>query len=306
MYEYAIRRLLSLIPLLLAISLLVFGMLHMVPGDAARVVGGDDARPEDLVRIREQLGLDQPFHVQYLRWLTNTVQGDFGRSLVNRQPVMDVVTARFGNTLRLAVPAIIVVAVFGVSVGVLSAVKARTLVDYGTMTVALLGMSVPPFALGLTLMLVFSIWLGWLPVAGSNTFRHYVLPVVTLAAVSTAFVARITRSAMLEVLSLDYIRTARSKGLREQAVVRKHALRNALLTIITVIGLQFGTLLSGSVITETVFYWPGIGKELVDAIFRRDFPVAQAAILLISVTFVMLNVLIDIAYAAIDPRVRYG
>ena len=304
--QYALKRVLLLFPTLIFVSIVIFGMLHLVPGDPAVVIAGPDAHQEDLIRIRERLGLDQPLHVQYLTWIRGVFTGDLGTSIRTGLEIGPRVMNRFANTLQLAVAGGLLATVVGVLIGVISAVKARTALDYAAMSVALIGISVPSFAVGLTLMVVFAVWLGWLPTSGTGTWRHFILPTITIASFSTALIARITRSAVLEVLNMDYVTTARAKGLREQLVVFKHALKNAMLPVVTVIGLEFGTLLSGSVITETVFHWPGLGRFLVEGLFQRDFPVVQASVLVIAATFVLLNLLVDLTYGLLDPRVRYG
>lgn len=305
MTRYIIRRLLYTIPVMLVVSLIVFGILHIAPGDPATMLAGEDARPEDVAAVREKYGLDQPLYVQYGVWLNNVLLGDLGRSIVTRRPVLSEVLARLPSTVELAFAALFLAVAAGMIVGVISATRQYSLLDHATMILALLGISAPVFWLGLVLIFFFAVELRWFPTGGSGTIQQLVLPAVTLGAASTAIIARMTRSSMLEVIRQDYIRTARSKGLWEQTVMLRHALKNALIPVVTVIGLQFGYLLAGAVITETVFSRPGLGRLLVASITSRDFPVVQGTLMLLSVSFVLINLLVDILYGYLDPRIRY-
>ena len=305
MLQYVIKRLLSTIPVLLGISLLLFFMLRMLPGDPAQVLAGLMATPDEVELIRHQLGLDRPIHVQYVFFLGRLARFDLGRSTRTQNPVTEEIWARLPNTLLLAVVAITLACLFGIPAGIISAVRPYTWLDYVVTSTAIFGISMPVFWLGLMLVVVFAVWLQWLPAGGTGTWRHVILPSFTLAALVVAFIARMTRSSMIEVLSQDYMTTARSKGLKEQVVVIKHALKNALIPIITVVGLQFGMLLGGAVLTETVFAWPGVGRLIVDSILARDYPVIQGAILVFGLLYILVNLVVDLLYAYVDPRIRY-
>lgn len=305
MLNYVIKRLFSMIPVLVGISILLFFMLRMLPGDPAQVLAGQMASPEEIETIRKQLGLDRPVYEQYLSYLGRLVRLDLGRSARTQNPVIEEIWARLPNTALLAVVAIGLACLFGIPAGVISAVRPYTWVDYLVTMGALFGISMPVFWLGLMLVVVFAVVLRWLPAGGTGSWQHVVLPSVTLASFVVAFIARMTRSTMLETLSLDYISTARSKGLKEEVVVIKHALRNALIPIVTVVGLQFGLLLGGAVLTETVFAWPGIGRLIVDSILARDYPVIQGTILIFGLLYILVNLAVDILYVVIDPRIRY-
>ncbi|PJF27942.1 MAG: peptide ABC transporter permease [Phototrophicales bacterium] len=311
---YIIRRLILAIPTLLGVSFLVFASVRLVPGDPAIALAGELATPELVQQVRENLGLDQPLLVQYGRYMLRVFQGDMGNSVRSRLPVLEEIQTRLPRTLSLAAVSLVVSGVIGIILGVTAATRPNSWFDGGSMIFALIGVSMPIFWLGLMLMIFFAVllpqWLGLgrpiLPPTGSGTWQHMVMPVMALAANSMAIQARMTRAAMLDVLRQDYIRTARAKGQRERLVVYAHALRNALLPIVTVIGLQFGTLLGGAVLTETVFAWPGIGRLLVDAIGYRDYPVIQGTVLVISLGFVLTNIVVDILYAYLDPRIQYS
>ncbi|MCP4286018.1 MAG: ABC transporter permease [Gammaproteobacteria bacterium] len=305
MFHYVVKSLVSPLPVLLGISFLLFFMLRALPGDPAQVLAGQMATDEDIEIMRHQLGLDKPVYIQYGLFLARLSKLDLGRSARTQNPVIQEVWARLPNTILLAVVAITLACVFGIPAGIISAVRPYTFLDYLVTSTALFGMSMPVFWLGLMLVVVFSVILQWLPAGGIGTWKHVILPSVTLAAAVLAFIARMTRSSMLEVLSQDYITTARSKGLKEQVVIIKHALTNALIPIITVVGLQFGMLLGGAVLTETVFAWPGLGRLIVDAILARDYPVIQGTILIFGLLYILVNLLVDILYALIDPRIRY-
>ncbi len=314
MATYIVRRLLLAIPVLLGASFLVFASVRFVPGDPAIAIAGELATPELVARVREEMWLDKPLLVQYGIYLERTLQGDFGRSVRSSLPVAEEISNRLPKTIQLAVLSLLVASAIGIPLGVLSAMRANTWVDGGSMIVALLGVSMPIFWLGLMLMILFSValprWLGLpgpiLPPTGSGTWQHLVMPVIALAAASMAIQARMTRACMLEVLRADYIRTARAKGLSERVVIYRHALRNALIPIVTIVGLQFGTLLGGAVLTETVFGWPGLGRLLVDSIGYRDYPVIQGTVLVITLGFVLVNLVVDLLYAYLDPRIHYS
>jgi len=305
MLNYLIKRLLSTIPVLLGISLLLFFMLRLLPGDPAQVLAGQMASPQEIENIRHQLGLDRPIYEQYAKYLSRLARFDLGRSARTQNPVTEEIWARLPNTLLLAVVAISLACLFGIPAGIISAVRPYTWIDYLVTTSALFGMSMPVFWLGLMLVVLFSVILKWLPAGGTGSWQHVILPSFTLAAFVVAFIARMTRSTMLETLSQDFTTTARSKGLQERVVVIKHALKNALIPIITVVGLQFGLLLGGAVLTETVFAWPGLGRLIVDSILARDYPVIQGTILIFGLLYIMVNLAVDLLYALVDPRIRY-
>jgi ABC-type dipeptide/oligopeptide/nickel transport system permease component len=304
--RYIVARLLWLIPVLLGVSLIVFGIMKMVPGDVAQVLVGTEGTAEDVENIRHTLGLDQPVYVQYGLFLEHLVQGDLGRSAVTRRPVADEIGSRIRPTAELALTAFAIALVVGLSTGIVSATRQYTLWDNLATLIALVGVSMPIFWLGLMLTLLFSVSLRWLPSSGAGTPAQLVLPAVALGAASSAIIARQTRSGLLEVLNQDYVRTARAKGLVESAVVLRHALKNALIPTVTVVGLQVGYLLGGAVLTETVFARPGLGRLLVDSIASRDIAVVQATIMLLSVVFVLVNLIVDLLYVQLDPRIRYA
>ncbi len=316
MGRYFANRIALALPVLLGISLVVFLMLKLVPGDPAIALLGPQAEPRDIQMLRQAWGLDRPIHQQYMTWLGHVLRGDLGLSLEQRLPVSILVLSRFKNTAILTFASIVVSCAVGLTAGVASATRPRSVIDRLTMLLALFANSMPAFWLGLVLILGFSLGLGWFPVTGMQSIRedggfldllhHLVLPAVTLGGATTAIVARLTRSSLLEVIRLDYVRTARAKGLFEPRVVLRHALRNALLPVVTVVGLQVGFLLGGAVLTETVFSWPGVGLQLYRAISTRDIPLIQGSVLLIAVTFVFINLLVDVLYAYLDPRIRYS
>jgi peptide/nickel transport system permease protein len=299
------RRLLLAIPTVFAVSAAVFLMLHLIPGDPASIYLGDNlATPERLEAIRHEMGLDRPIYVQYLDFVGRALQGDLGRSLQNGRPVALELSERLPRTAELAAAAFIVSVVFGVSLGILSALRHNTWVDTFGMLVALAGVSMPIFWLGLLAILVFSIQLSWFPVTGQHGIASLVLPAMVLGIVSSATLARLVRSSMLEVLRHEYVTTARAKGLRERVVVSRHAFKNALIPVVTVLGLEVGSLLSGAVITETVFARPGIGKLIVDSIQSKDFTVVQGGVLFVAVVYVVVNLAVDVSYGFLDPRIR--
>lgn len=311
MVGYLVRRLLLAIPTLLGVTFLIFAVVRLQPGDPALVIAGEAATKEQLESIRRALGLDRPFWTQYLIFMEGLMRGDLGRSIKTNEPVAPKVLQRFGQTIELTLAAMLVATTIGLLAGVLSAMRPYSWVDGLSMFGALFGVSIPVFWQGLMLMWVFALllhqWTGWgLPATGRGTLWHLVLPAIALGTSSAAILARMTRATMLEVLHQEYITTARAKGVSERAVVYKHALKNALIPVLTVFGLQFGALLSGAVLTETVFAWPGIGRLIVEeGILPRDYPIVQGAILVVAVAFVMVNLLVDLLYGYIDPRIRY-
>ena len=306
MFQYTVKRLLSTIPVLLGISVMLFFMLRALPGDPAQVIAGDMATQKEVELIRHQLGLDRPTHIQYGHFLWRLMRLDLGNSIKTQNPVISEILPRLKNTAILAVTATLLACLLGIPAGIVAAVRPYTIWDILVTALALFGISMPAFWLGLMLIVMFSVKLHWLPVGGSGGIQFLVLPAVTLASLLVAAFARNTRSSMMETLSQDYITTARSKGLKEGAVIITHALRNALIPVVTVIGLQFGGLLGGTVLTETVFSWPGIGRLLVESILARDYPVIQGSILVFALLFILVNLIVDLLYGLIDPRVRYG
>ena len=313
MKTYVIRRLLALIPVAIVVATVAFVLIHLAPGDPASIIAGPDAPAEDVAQLRRSLGLDQPMFVQLARWYGRLVQGDLGQSIFLRKPVVDAILDRAEPTILLTVSAIFVASLIGVPVGVLSAKRHNTATDQMFMVFALLGISVPNFLLGLIFVLVFGVWLGWFPVAGYSpledgwllTARSLVLPAFALGLVQSALIARIARSSMLDVLREQYITTGRAKGLGERIVVYKHALRNALVPTVTVIGISFAVLISGAVVVETVFNIPGLGRLGISAVGRRDYPVVQGVVLVIAGVYMLVNLLVDLSYLIIDPRVKY-
>jgi peptide/nickel transport system permease protein len=299
------RRLLFLLPVLFGILVAVFVTMRIVPGDPARLVAGPDAGPEELAAIRQQFGLDQPLHVQFVRYLLDILRGEFGRSLKTQRPVLDEIVPRLGNTALLAVLSTLFAVAVGLLAGIVAAARRNSTFDHATMVVAMIGVSTPSFYLGIVLIVVFAVMLRLFPAGGSGGVAHLVLPAVTLGASTLGIVARMTRASMIDVLDEDYIRTARAKGVRERLIVARHALRNALLPVIAVVALQFGFVLAGSVLVETVFSFPGIGWLIVESISMRDFPVVQGAILLVTFVSVLVNLAADILYGYADPRVKY-
>jgi ABC-type dipeptide/oligopeptide/nickel transport system permease component len=310
---YAARRLLLTVPTVFGTSILVFFILHLAPGDPATIIAGPTAPPEVVANIRAQLGLDQPLLVQYWRYVSQAMRGDLGRSIMSRRAVSDEVATAFLNTFELVIAARIWSLLVAIPLGAVAAVKRRSIFDRLATVTALLGLSLPIFWIGLMAIWLFAFTLGWLPVSGRGGppwtlegLRHLVLPALTLGGVQVPALARLTRSSLLEALGQDYVRTARAKGLAERLVVAKHALRNALLPVVTIVGLQFAGLLGGAVVTETIFSWPGLGRLAVTAILTRDFPLVQGAILVAAVTFVTINLIVDLLYAVLDPRIKYA
>jgi len=305
MRTYVLRRLAQSALTLLGVSVLVFVILRVLPGDPARMLLPDGAPESAVAELNRQLGLREPFVVQYGLFLGSVARGDFGQSFQYRAPALRVVLERLPATVHLTLAAMLITIAAGVPLGIFTAVRRGTRYDVAGTIVAVLGQSLPNFWLGIMLILLFGVALRWLPTSGVARWTSLVLPAVTLAAFPTALVARLTRSSMLEILNRDYIRTGRAKGLAERSVVFRHALRNAAIPVLTVIGLQIGALLGGAVITESIFAWPGMGKLIVDAIFFRDFPVVQTVLILSATVFVVINLAVDLLYTVIDPRIRY-
>ncbi|KGK88882.1 ABC transporter permease [Clostridium sp. HMP27] len=334
MLKYILKRLALLLPVILGVSILVFLVMHVFTTDPASIILGQHATAEQVANLREELGLNKPLYLQYFDFIGGVFKGSLGNSLITKTSVTGEILARFPATIELALAAIIIASIVGVIIGVISAVKQNSIVDYLSMIGALLGVSMPIFWLGLMLIVLFSVKLHWLPVSGriqigmepahvtgfylldslitgnmaafKSALMHLTLPAVALASYSTAIIARMTRSTMLEIVKQDYIRTARAKGLFEKVVILKHALRNALIPITTVIGLQLGSLLGGAVLTETVFSWPGVGSYTIDAIMKSDYPVVQGAVMILAIVFVLVNLIVDLLYAYLDPRIKYS
>ena len=331
MLAYIIRRIFILVPTLLGVSLIVFFMLRLTPGDPAELMLGERATEESLHQIREHLGLNEPLHVQYGMFMKRLMKGDLGETIFTRQKVWTEIKHRFPATLELSVCALFISCFVGIILGIVSATKQYSVFDYLSMLGALTGVSMPIFWLGLVLMLIFSVNLGWLPISGrlsvlidlevvtnfyvldsiitknwvalKDSIWHLIMPAVTLSTIPTAIIARMTRSSMLEVLKQDYIKTALAKGLSKFKVVYKHALRNALIPVVTTIGLQFGVLLSGAILTETIFAWPGVGKWMYEAVMQRDYMVIQGGTLVIATIFIVINLFVDLLYAVINPKI---
>ncbi|MGI8933500.1 MAG: ABC transporter permease [Phormidesmis sp.] len=335
MGRYILRRLLQLVPVLLGISLLVFAFLHLIPGDPAVTMLGDRATPAALEVLRERMGLNEPLPLQYLTFLGNLLKFDLGTSIFTGVPILEEIKTKWPATFELSIVAMLIALVIGIPAGVMAAVRKNSLVDNLMMSGSLLGVSMPVYWLGLLLVYLFAVNLQWLPPSGriginvgydfepitgffifdaliqanfqalGDVVSHLLLPAITLSTIPLAIIARITRSAMLEVLSQDYIRTARSKGLKEFLVIGKHALKNAMLPVVTVVGLEFGTLLGGAILTETIFSWPGIGSWIYGGILQRDYPIVQGGVVFVAFVFVLINLLVDISYAFLDPRIQY-
>ena len=330
---YVTKRLLLLIPVLLGVSILSFSLIQLAPGDPARTIAGEHASPQTISAIREKYGLDKPFTTQYWVWLKRVLRGDLGRSIVSNEHVLREILDRFPNTVELTFFAMFIAVAVGAVAGIVSASRQYSVIDYTTMGVALFGVSMPVFWLGIMLMMIFGVFLKWLPIGGridtlipfqrvtglylldsligwngpalASSLRHLLMPSVALATIPMATIARVTRSSMLEVLRQDFIRTERAKGLSERSVIYKHAARNALLPVVTVIGLEFGLLLAGAILTETIFAWPGIGRYVVNAVRMRDYPAVQGCLLFFALTFVVVNLITDLLYVLIDPRIKY-
>jgi peptide/nickel transport system permease protein len=300
-----VRRLLLTLPVLVGVATLVFSLIHLVPGDPVQTMLGESASPEDVAQLRTRLGLDRPLYQQYVSFARGLVQGDLGTSLRTNQPVTAVILERMPATIELALAAMVVAVLIAIPLGIIAAVRAGTRVDHAATTLALIGISMPTFWLGPLLAIVFSVRLGWLPVSGRESLASLVLPATTLGAPLAAILARMTRASVLEELRELYVLAARARGVSEARAVLAHAFRNSLIPVVTVIGLQFGSVLTGAVITETIFAWPGVGRLLVQSISARDYPAVQGCILLIALTYVSMNLLIDVLYGFLDPRIRY-
>lgn len=313
MGRYVLRRLIQMIPVLFLVSLIVFSLLHLTPGDPATSMLGEEATPEAVAALRARMGLDDPLPVQYGRWLSSVLQGDMGRSIRSNQPVSEAIIDRLPVTVELSLLSVIISLIIALPAGIIAAMRRNSPLDTTTTVTALLGVSLPNFFLAILLIYVLSLKLGWLPPIGYTPFlddpidnlKRMIMPAITLGTGLAAIVMRMTRSSLLEVLDQDYVRTARAKGLTEARVVQRHALRNALIPVATVVGLQIGGLLGGAIITESIFVLPGIGRLLVDSIFQRDFPLVQGVVLFASLAFLLTNLLVDLVYAALDPRIRY-
>ncbi|MEE9191485.1 MAG: ABC transporter permease [Candidatus Aerophobetes bacterium] len=330
---YIVKRLLMLVPVLLGTSIIAFSLMHLAPGDPARTMAGQHASSQTINAIREKYGLDKPLYVQYGVWLGNVLRGDMGRSIASNEYVTKEILDRFPNTFELALLAMILAIVFGTVAGIISASKQYSALDYTFMGIALFGVSMPVFWLGIMLMMIFGVYLRWLPIGGRidilisfhritgfyildsiitgnfaalvSTLRYLILPSIALGTIPMATIARVTRSSMLEVLRQDFIRTERAKGLSERVVIYKHAVRNAMIPVVTVIGLNVGLLLAGAILTETVFSWPGIGRYVVRAVWMRDYPAVQGCVLFFALVFVVVNLITDVIYVFIDPRIHY-
>lgn len=305
MLRFMVKRILWMIPLLLGVTLMVFLILHLTPGDPAALILGDAADQQTIEMLRHEMGLDRPLAVQYLDFVWKALHGDLGTSTHSKRPVVAELKSRLPATLELACSALILAAAIGITVGIVSAVKRYSTFDHAMMLTTLVFASMPSFWLGLILMLVFSVQLGWLPAVGRGGLSHLILPALTLAATPAALIARLTRSSMLDVVEEDYIRTAHAKGLSEEVVIWKHALKNAMIPIITVIGIQFGGMMGGSVVIESVFAWPGVGKLMVDSILTKNYPVVQGGLLMMAVVVSLINLVVDVTYGLLDPRIRY-
>ncbi len=306
MLPYIAKRLVMLIPVVLGVVTLVFFLIHMIPGDPVEIMLGEQAQAADKEALRRELKLDRPIREQYLLYLSGLPRADLGRSIHSRDPVIQTILKRLPATLMLTLAAMTVAVLIAIPIGILSAVRQYSLMDNVSMFAALLGISMPNFWLGPLLILLFSIQLGWLPVSGMGGAQHLILPAITLGTALAAILTRMTRSSVLEVIREQYIVTARAKGLQERVVLFKHAFKNALIPIITILGLQFGALLSGSIITETIFSWPGIGRLMIQAVNQRDYPLVQGCVLFISLSYVLVNLATDLLYGAADPRIRVG
>ncbi len=305
MPAYLVRRILSVVIVMLGASLFVFVISQLTPGDAVSVRYGDTGTPEQREMLRRQLGLDQSLPVQYFRFVGNAIRGDLGVSHRSGRPVTQEILSRLPVTLQLASATLLIAIIVGVSAGIIAAVKQNTILDVGMITIALLGVSIPSFWLGLMLQVVFGYQLGWLPVAGSGDWRYYILPALSLGSSAAGGLARYTRSAMLEVIRLDYIRTAQAKGLDSRKVMLKHALRNALIPVTSILGLQFAGLMGGAIITESIFALPGVGRLSIEALASRDVPLVQGVVLMAAAIIVLANLIVDLFYTVIDPRIRY-
>lgn len=306
MIIYIIKRLLLTIPVLLGIATITFVLIYVIPGDPTSSIVGERVSPETVKQIKAEMGLDKPFHIQYISYLFRILHGNLGRSFSTKQPVSEAIIEKFPNTLRLAITAMMIAIILGISIGIFAAIKRGSPWDRLVMILAVFGISTPVFWFGLLLIFIFSIRLGWLPASGmgEGNLLYLILPAATLGLRSVALIARITRTSMIEILGEDYITTARAKGLKERVVLINHALRNCLIPLVTIIGLDFGSYLNGSVLTETVFGWPGLGRYAVEGIMKRDIPVVMGTVLFGAFVFVIVNLIVDILYHFLDPRIR--
>lgn len=305
MVSYIIRRILAIIPLLLGVITISFFLMHLIPGDPAEAMVPPEAPYSAILKLRHELGLDKPLHIQYLSYLSRVIRGDLGKSIRKRTPVLKEIATRFPATAELALAAMLIALVFGIPAGTIAAIKRNSIYDHISMLFAWTGTAMPAFLLGLLLLLGFSVTLKWFPPFGRGGIRNLILPAITLGTYSTAVIARITRSSVLEVITQDYIKTAQAKGLSTSVVICKHILKNALIPTVTVAGLQVGYMLGGAVVTETIFAWPGIGRYAIQALFARDFPVIQGTVILTAIIFTLTNLLVDIVYVFLDPRIAY-
>ena len=333
MIWYIVKRLIQLIPVIIGVTIIAFSLIQLAPGDPARTMLGQHATQKEINEIREKYGLDEPIIVQYGIWLSDVLRGDFGRSIITKELVINEISSRFPNTIELSITAMLFAILIGGFAGIISASKQYSVTDYTVMGVALFGISMPVFWLGIMLMMIFGVMLGWLPIGGRidlfipfqrvtgfmiidsiitlnlpaliSSIKHLILPAIALGTIPMAIIARVTRSSMLEVLRQDFIRTERAKGLSERVVIYQHAVRNAMVPVVTVIGLNFGLLLAGAILTETVFSWPGLGRLVVEAVYERDYPLVVGCILIFAIVFVIVNLITDILYTYIDPRIKY-
>lgn len=314
MKSYILKRLLSMIPVLLIVAVIVFMIIHLIPGDPASVMLGEEATPQEVQALRDELGLNLPIYEQFIQWFAGIFQGDFGNSIYMNMPVLEAFLGHIGPTLSLALLAQSISIIIAIPIGVIAAKRRGTYVDQMFMTIAMLGLSLPSFLLALLLMLLFGVNLNWLPVAGYapvssglwNHLQYMILPAISLGAIQAAVISRMSRSSMIDILSMNYIKTAKAKGVKDRVVIYKHALRNAFIPILTILGETFGSLITGAVVTETVFNLPGIGQLVINAIVRRDYAVIQGTILIIALAYLLLNLLIDLLYGLVDPRVRFN
>lgn len=314
MGAYIVRRLAQMVPVLLLVSVIVFSLLHLIPGDPALAMLGDQANPQAVAALHAKLGLDRPLPVQYLNWLGGVVRGDFGRSIRSNQPVSEAIAQRLPVTLELSIVSVAISLLIAIPAGIVAATKRNSRLDSTLTTFSMLGVSIPHFFMAILLIFAFSLHLGWLPPIGYkpilddpvDNLKRMIMPAITLGTGLSAIVMRMTRSSLLEVLEKDYIRTARAKGLSEATTMRRHALKNALIPVVTIVGLQIGALLGGTIITETIFALPGIGRLLIDSIFQRDYPLVQGVVLFAALAYLLTNLLVDLEYAFLDPRIRYA
>ncbi len=306
MTSYLIRRVIISLLTLLVVATVIFLMLRIIPGDPARIFAGETATQEDVERLRKQLNLDKPLPVQYYHYIKDLLGGDMGKSMRTQQPVFKEIMIRLPETAKLALLSILISCLIGIPVGILSAIKRNSLIDSIASILTLAGVAMPVYWLGLELIVIFGVKLKWLPVAGNQYgLKSAILPAITLASFSMALITRMTRASMLDVLGQDYLVTARAKGLKERLVIYKHALRNALIPVVTVVGLQFGYLLGGSILTETIFAWPGLGRLLTESLFSRDYPMVQGLVFIFAALFILVNFVVDLLYGLIDPRIQY-